>query len=55
MAPISDNDIKLDLKSSNSGAVYVGAETGRLSRGDVFHPGSSFRLYERRDGTLSGT
>ena len=29
----------------------MGAGTGRLPRRDVFHPGLSFRLYERRDGS----
>ena len=29
----------------------MGARTGRLPRRDVFHPGLSFRLYKRRDGS----
>ena len=33
----------------------MGAGTGHLPRRDVFHPGLSFRLYERWDGTLSAT
>ena len=33
----------------------MGNGTGRLPKGDVFHPGLSFRLYVRWDGTLSGT
>ena len=32
----------------------MGAGTGRLPRRDVFYPGLSFRLYERRDGRYPG-
>ena len=47
--------INADVSFSDQGAVYMEAGTGRLPRRHVFHPGLSFRLYERRDGTIPGT